>query len=258
MIGEEQFIITEFINRGSVISFLEKATKKDVTPLQITKMARDAASGMGYLHQQGIVHRDLAARNLLISEVRQNDFIVKITDFGLSRKVPQGKYYNKSGKTGDPIKWAAPETFKPRNAQDTVFKGRISERSDRWSFGIVLYELFIICKKQPYSELSGNAQVKGQLGDKEDMSKFLLLEDAPDGIFQLMRECLNYESEKRPAFPVIADRLGEIEHRLKTHPEQNVWKEQDPVEHTTQTAVKDNTYGDDDDYGVNESEEKDE
>jgi len=214
VVNEVQYIVTELMDRGSVISFLSSKTKDDITPLQVVKMSNDAALGMAYLSARGVIHRDLAARNLLISEVVEGkEWIVKVTDFGLSRKVEKGKYYQKSGKTGDPIKWAAPETFKPQPGKE-VFKGRVSERSDRWSYGIVLYELFDLCRNQPYPELN-NASVRGLLGEKDDMSKYLPLDDAPAGIKELIKDCLNYDSQARPDFPTIAARLVKIEEDIK-------------------------------------------
>jgi len=266
VVNETQFIVTEFMDKGSVISFLEKKSKTEVTPLQIVIMAKDAANGMAYLNNKGVVHRDLAARNLLISQVEEGkeNFIVKVTDFGLSRKVEKGKYYQKSFKTGDPIKWAAPETFKPQPGKE-VFKGQVSERSDRWSFGIVLFELFDLCRNQPYPDLN-NAAVRGLLGEKEDMSKHLPLPDAPAGIQELLAECLNYNSHARPEFPVIAQRLQKIEDKLVADSSLNQWlhadqKKEELTEEEAKIIIK-TTYDDDDDdeekereYDQNESED---
>jgi serine/threonine protein kinase len=37
------------------------------------------------LHQCGITHRDLKPENILIESKTQDDFVIKITDFGLSK-----------------------------------------------------------------------------------------------------------------------------------------------------------------------------
>jgi len=178
----------------------------------------------------------------LIAEVKEGEWIVKVTDFGLSRKVAKGKYYQKTFKTGDPIKWAAPETFKPIPGKD-VFKGRVSERSDRWSFGIVLYELFDLCRNQPYPDLN-NASVKGMLGEMQDMDKFLPLDDAPEGIRDLMKDLLSYDSQARPEFPVCEARLGKIYEKLAANGGKlNAWtKENKEVSNIIVT----DTYGDED------------
>src|SRR5690242_10480632 len=50
-------------------------------------------------------------RNLLIEEISegsQRSYVVKVSDFGLARKVERGKYYRKSGNHPDPLRWAAP------------------------------------------------------------------------------------------------------------------------------------------------------
>ena len=64
---------------------------------------------MLYLEQQRIVHRDLALRNLLVTH-DEGSFTVKVSDFGLSRKIEEG-YYMKLDTQGIPIRWTAPEVF---------------------------------------------------------------------------------------------------------------------------------------------------
>ena len=58
--------------------------------------------GMAYLHEQHYVHRDLAARNVLLD----NDSLVKIGDFGLTKAVPEGQEYYRVREDGDsPVFW---------------------------------------------------------------------------------------------------------------------------------------------------------
>ncbi len=58
---------------------------------------------------------------------------MKVSDFGLSRAAGGGNYYKKDGLDGIPIKWTAPEVLE---------YGKYSAKSDIWSYGIVLWELF--------------------------------------------------------------------------------------------------------------------
>lgn len=74
--------------------------------------------------------RDLAARNLLISSTNEEEYILKITDFGLSRRIED--FYEVTSKQL-PLRWTAPEVFE---------YGKASEFADVWSFGIVLWEIF--------------------------------------------------------------------------------------------------------------------
>ena len=81
---------------------------------------RDAAAGMAYLEERSIVHRDLALRNLLVAPGSdgQSKYIVKVSDFGLSRPMEKGYY-----RTADqhiPVRWCAPEVF-----QQGIFTSKV-------------------------------------------------------------------------------------------------------------------------------------
>lgn len=67
---------------------------------------------MVYLSRKNIVHRDLALRNCLL-EKKGNEFIVKISDFGLSRMIDKSKYYysKEENRNELPWKWLAPEVL---------------------------------------------------------------------------------------------------------------------------------------------------
>ena len=86
---------------------------------------------MSYLAENNIVHRDLAARNLLATKslVGPEQYITKVSDFGLSKAVETASYY-KSDNTQLPIKWSAPESLE---------YGKFSTSSDIWSFGVTLW-----------------------------------------------------------------------------------------------------------------------
>ena len=46
---------------------------------------RQLLLGIGYLHECGIIHRDLKPENILIETISEEEFRIKITDFGLSK-----------------------------------------------------------------------------------------------------------------------------------------------------------------------------
>ncbi|CAD5230051.1 unnamed protein product [Bursaphelenchus okinawaensis] len=129
MHNEPLMLVMELVDSGSLDKYLQKNAAKLTTPIRV-KMVLDAAKGLEYLHDKGCIHRDVAARNCLVSEGR-----VKISDFGLSKEasVQNTKYKLTNLKQKLPIRWLAPETL-------TLLQ--YSSKSDVFSFGILMWEVF--------------------------------------------------------------------------------------------------------------------
>ncbi len=83
--------------------------------------------GLEAAHQQGVIHRDLKSQNIIINKSNQ----IKIIDFGLARSE------HLDGMTATGLIMGTPEYMAP----EQVAGKSVDERSDIYSFGIILYEL---------------------------------------------------------------------------------------------------------------------
>ncbi len=44
---------------------------------------------VNFMHKCGLIHRDLKIENVLSNQINENDYDVKIADFGLAVRIPE-------------------------------------------------------------------------------------------------------------------------------------------------------------------------
>jgi serine/threonine protein kinase len=81
--GEHDFAILQYYEAGNLLQVLKKY---DLSLSQKYYLLSGLLEGIRFIHSQGIIHRDLKPQNVLIV-CRDNNYIPKITDFGISKKL---------------------------------------------------------------------------------------------------------------------------------------------------------------------------
>ena len=98
---------------------------------RIQKLFGAILDGMEYAHAEGVLHRDLKPANVLMN----NDDDVVITDFGLGRIIDsESTRLISTGEWMGSVFYMSPEQLRDTKSAD--------ERSDIFSLGRILYELF--------------------------------------------------------------------------------------------------------------------
>lgn len=151
--------------------------------------AQQVAHGLAAAHDKGILHRDLKPENIFLTR----DGRVKILDFGLAKLTDRGDSDADATRTIEPevgtvlgtVGYMSPEQVRGRT---------VDARSDLFSFGVVLYEMF-----------SGQRAFRGETA--ADTMTAILTQEPPEltntgrnvtpALERVVRHCLEKNPEER-------------------------------------------------------------
>eukprot|EP01018_Ginkgo_biloba_P014763 Gb_04640 [translate_table: standard] len=211
----EQLLVYDFMANGSLADYLFKSNRPCLSWSDRHKIAVGIARGLAYLHEDAkpaIIHRDIKAANVLLDA----DLNPLVADFGLAKfKQDEDKTHYTTRAVGT-LGYVAPEY---------ALYGHLTDKSDVFSFGILLLEL--MSGRKALGSVSGNVEhllisdwacdllQKGMpemvidkkirdLGPKESMKRFILL----------ALQCAHPRVACRPSFSHALTILEEIEHPL--------------------------------------------
>ncbi|KAM5573859.1 putative serine/threonine-protein kinase PBL21 [Rosa sericea] len=131
--GDQRLLVYEYMPRGSLEDHLFDL-KPDQEPLcwdTRIKIAVGAARGLEYLHCKAnppVIYRDLKSANILLDD----HFNPKLSDFGLAKLGPVGDNTHVSTRVMGTYGYCAPEY---------AMSGKLTLKSDIYSFGVVMLEL---------------------------------------------------------------------------------------------------------------------
>jgi len=182
-------LITEFCEGGDLLSWLV-TNKEQVTISQQRSFIRDVALGLRHLHSENIVHRDLAARNILLTR----DLLAKVSDFGLSREQESTEESKTTSNVG-PLKWMAPEAISDQ---------KYSQRSDVYSFGIIVWEITNCC--EPYSGITAVNAAMGVV--QNGLRPAVTSVPIGSGYVSMMQSCWQQDASQRPTMESITSFLN--------------------------------------------------
>ena len=117
------YIIMEYVEGITLKTYIEK--KGHLNYKEVISIAIQVGRGIEAAHKNNIIHRDIKPQNIIISKEGK----VKVTDFGIARAA--------SGNTVSAEAMGSVHYISPEQARN----GYVTERSDIYSLGIVMYEM---------------------------------------------------------------------------------------------------------------------
>ncbi|XBI76711.1 hypothetical protein VPH35_069928 [Triticum aestivum] len=196
-------LVYEFISKGSLHDILHNSyIKVDLSLDARLSIAAQSADGLAYMHSKAnikILHGDVKPANILLDD----NFLPKISDFGISRLIVRDKQHTGSV-IGD------------MNYMDPIYlqEGLLTEKSDVYSFGVVILEL-ITRKKATHSDNTSlvknflEARKKGKKATEFFDKEIAVTKDLEllDSLADMAMDCLSLDVDRRPMMTEVAERL---------------------------------------------------
>jgi len=176
------FLSMEFVDGEDLASLLKRIGR--LPRDKAIQIARQLCAGLAAAHEQGILHRDLKPSNVMIDGRGR----ARITDFGLARLA--GEIRGADVGSGTPA-YMAPEQIAGRE---------VTERSDIYALGLVLYEL---CTGRPAFRAATPAEMARLKSTSLPASPAEIVEGLDPAVERAILRCLERDPASRPATALL-------------------------------------------------------
>jgi serine/threonine-protein kinase len=181
-VGEAEgshFISMEYVSGETLSSLLKRIGR--LPEDKAVETARQLCAGLAAVHDAGVLHRDLKPANVMLDE--RGD--VRITDFGIAALA--GDARGAEAMAGTPA-YMSPEQLKG---------GALTARSDIYSLGLVLYELFT--GKRAFEAASLPELIRLRQSDTQPSPPSSHVKDLDPAVERAIFRCLERDPDRRPA-----------------------------------------------------------
>ncbi|XP_047159226.1 L-type lectin-domain containing receptor kinase S.6-like [Vigna umbellata] len=236
--GSKRTLVYEFMPNGSLDKFIfSRNGNIEFSYEKIYKISIGVARGIAYLHhgcEMQILHFDIKPHNILLDE----NFIPKISDFGLAKLYPIDNSFITMTAARGTIGYMAPELF-----YNNI--GGISHKADVYSFGMMLMEM-----ASKRKNLNPNAEYSSQLyfplwiydhiRDEEDIDIKDLMEEEKLIVKKMIiiaLWCIQLRPKDRPSMNRVVKMLeGDIED-LEIPPKPTLFPDEMSLENQTASSI---------------------
>jgi len=182
----QHFLVMEYLDGTNLRKLV-----REHGPLPVADacaVIRQAALGLQYAHEHGLIHRDIKPSNLMLI----SDGTVKVLDLGLARFADEATPAGDATSTGQVV--GTGDFISPEQGQDTR---NADARSDIYSLGCTLY--YLLAGKAPFSDARHNTFVQKVMAHAQEPIPPIqtVRNDVPDSLAMILEQMLAKDPAKR-------------------------------------------------------------
>ncbi|KAG8376640.1 hypothetical protein BUALT_Bualt09G0084500 [Buddleja alternifolia] len=211
--AEQPLMIYEYVSNGTLHDHLHGKYSNFLNWKIRLRIASQTAEALAYLHSSAytpIYHRDVKSTNILLDE----DFNAKVADFGISRLATQGLSHVSTCAQGT-LGYLDPEYYKSY---------QLTDKSDVYSYGVVLLELLTSMKVIDFSRDDENVNLVIYAGERARSGSILEVVDqrliSEDGCVhnvaslrmfsEVALGCLREKKDERPSMKDVVQEIQSV------------------------------------------------
>jgi serine/threonine-protein kinase len=189
--GGSLYMIMEMV-RGQTLEAILEQRGAPFTTQEALAIIAQAADGLSYAHEMGIVHRDIKPANLILT----NTGLLKIMDFGIARA--QGtQRMTRDGSIVGTLAYMSPEQCRGQE---------VDGRTDQYSLAIVLYEM--LTGKVPFEATTDYELMQAHINSSPEWPSRRVPGIAPHAEKALMKALSKKAHDRFPTMTAFKEALG--------------------------------------------------
>lgn len=172
------YLVMELVEGGDLLNFLREQPRPPLP--QVLSIALDLSDALTRAHRLNILHRDIKPANVLLD----GNGRPKLTDFGIAR-LGEDSTLTQHGAVLGTVAYLSPEACQGEP---------LDERSDIWSFGLLLYEM--LAGERPFARPTSAATFMAILQEPTPDIR-TVRHDLPPALTNLLDQMLRKDKNQR-------------------------------------------------------------